>query len=315
MFMKAVFTYDYGKEKLDRIRALGYEIELVHENEIENSSAVNEAEILVCYNPFKRLDISKMKKLKWIQLSSVGFDQLPTEKAVSQGITVTNNRGGYSKPMGEWIVMNILEIYKHRKNQYKDQSRKVWKLDSSISEIVGKKVAFLGTGTIAQEAAKRLQGFEAQIIGFNTSGHSSPYFDKCYAMNLLDDMLGQIDVVVVTLPSTEKTHHFMNADRLDRMRDDSVLINVSRGSNIDENALIDALKSDKFLGVALDVFEKEPLSEDSPFWSIERVYFSAHNSWVSQMKNERRFELIYRNMKHYSNKEPLENTVNIERGY
>jgi phosphoglycerate dehydrogenase-like enzyme len=107
----------------------------------------------------------------------------------------------------------------------------------------------------------------------------------------------------------------MNADRLDRMRDDSVLINVSRGSNIDENALIDALKSDKFLGVALDVFEKEPLSEDSPFWSIERVYFSAHNSWVSQMKNERRFELIYRNMKHYSNKEPLENTVNIERGY
>ncbi len=313
--MKAVFTYDYGKEKLDRIRALGYEVEVIHEKKIENSSAVNEAEILVCYNPFERLDISKMNNLKWIQLSSVGFDQLPADKAVNQRITVTNNRGGYSKPMGEWIVMNILEIYKNRKKQYRNQMGKVWKMDSSILEIVGKKVAFLGTGTIAQEAAKRLQGFETKIIGFNTSGHSTPFFDACYPMSTLEDRLADLDVVVVTLPSTDITHHFIDAERIALMRDDSVLINVSRGSNIDEKALIDALKSDKFLGVALDVFEKEPLSEDSPLWSIERVYLSAHNSWVSQMKNDRRFELIYRNMKQYANKEPLENTVNIERGY
>ncbi len=313
--MKAVFTYDYGKTQLDRIRALGYEITLIHEKEIENSPAVNEAEILVCYNPFDRIDIRKMTGLKWIQLSSVGFDQLPSEAAQEKNIMVTNNRGGYSKPMGEWIVMNILEVYKKRKLQMRDQQNRRWHLDSSILEIVGRKIAFLGTGTIAQEAAKRLQGFEAEIVGFNTSGHESPYFDVCYPMDQLEERLSDMDVVVVTLPHTEETHHFVNKKRMAHMKDDSVLINVSRGSNIDEKALIEALENDKFLGVAVDVFEEEPLPQDSPLWHIDRVYFSPHNSWVSEMKNTRRFELIYRNMKNYIENKPLENVVDIQRGY
>lgn len=313
--MKAVFTYDYGKTQLDRIRALGYEITLIHEKEIENSPAVNEAEILVCYNPFDRIDIRKMTGLKWIQLSSVGFDQLPSEPAQEKNIMVTNNRGGYSKPMGEWIVMNILEVYKKRKLQMRDQQNRRWHLDSSILEIVGRKIAFLGTGTIAQEAAKRLQGFEAEIVGFNTSGHESPYFDVCHPMDQLEERLSDMDVVVVTLPHTEETHHFVNKTRMAHMKDDSVLINVSRGSNIDEKALIEALENDKFLGVAVDVFEEEPLPQDSPLWHIDRVYFSPHNSWVSEMKNTRRFELIYRNMKNYIENKPLENVVDIQRGY
>ncbi len=313
--MKAVFTYDYGKTQLDRIRALGYEITLIHEKEIENSPAVNEAEILVCYNPFDRIDIRKMTGLKWIQLSSVGFDQLSSEAAQEKNIMVTNNRGGYSKPMGEWIVMNILEVYKKRKLQIRDQQNRRWHLDSSILEIVGRKIAFLGTGTIAQEAAKRLQGFEAEIVGFNTSGHESPYFDVCYPMDQLEERLSDMDVVVVTLPHTEETHHFVNKKRMAHMKDDSVLINVSRGSNIDEKALIEALENDKFLGVAVDVFEEEPLPQDSPLWHIDRVYFSPHNSWVSEMKNTRRFELIYRNMKNYIENKPLENVVDIQRGY
>lgn len=205
--MKAIFTYDYGSEKMDSIRKLGYEIDIVHESEIENNSRVNDAEILVCYNPFDRIDVSEMEKLKWIQLSSIGFDQLPVEDVLDQEIIVTNNQGGYSKPMGEWIVMNILEILKNRKSFYAKQKERVWKLDSGILELVDKKVAFLGTGTIAQEAAKRLQGFEANIIGFNTSGHDTDHFDACYKIDDLENHWPQLDVVVVTLPHTEKTHH------------------------------------------------------------------------------------------------------------
>lgn len=313
--MKAIFTYDYGAEKIDQIRDLGYDIELIHESVIDNSDKVNEAEILVCYNPFKRLDLTQMKNLKWIQLSSIGFDQIPVQDVLERDIVVTNNQGGYSKPMGEWIVMNILEIYKNRKKFYADQLAKKWKLDSGIFEMVGRTVAFLGTGTIAKEAAKRLQGFEANVIGFNTSGHEAVYFDTCYPISDLEAHLSTIDVVVVTLPHTDKTHHFINKDRIELMKEDAVLINVSRGGNVDEEALIDALKRDKFLGVAVDVFETEPLGEDSPLWDIERVYFSPHNSWVSDMKNERRFEMIYKNMKNYIDEKPLTNIVNIKRGY
>lgn len=313
--MKAIFTYDYGADKTDMIRDLGYDIELIHESEIKNSDVVNEADILVCYNPFDRIDLKKMKNLKWIQLSSIGFDQLPVADVVGRDIVVTNNQGGYSKPMGEWIVMNILEILKNRKSFYDDQMKKRWKLDSGILELIDRKVAFLGTGTIAREAAKRLQGFEAEIIGFNTSGHDTEYFSKCYPMSELEDHMGELDVVVVTLPHTEKTHQFINKERIELMKDDAILINVSRGANIDEQALIDALKRDKFLGVALDVFETEPLDENSPLWEMDRVYFSPHNSWVSDMKNERRFRIIYKNMKNYIEGNPLMNIVNIERGY
>lgn len=313
--MKAVFTYDYGKEKMDAIRALGYDVHYIHESEIENSERIDSAEILVCYNPFRRLDLSRMKALKWIQLSSIGFDQLPEEALSGRDILVTNNRGGYSKPMGEWIVMNILEILKHRKAFYKAQQNRVWALDSGILELCGKRVGFLGTGTIAQEAAKRLSGFEADLWGFNTSGHETEHFHKCFALETLREHASLLDVLVVALPHTESTHHIVNRDLMDCMKDDAVLINVSRGGNIDEDALIEALKNDKFSGVALDVFEKEPLSEDSPLWEMERVYISPHNSWVSEMKNERRYALILENMRRYRAKEPLQNVIDIKRGY
>ena len=313
--MKALFTYDYGKEKMDAIRSLGYEVIYVHESEIENNKNINDSDVLVCYNPFLRLDIKPMLNLKWIQLSSIGFDQLPVEDVFAQNIQVSNNRGGYSKPMGEWIVMNILEIFKNRKKNYADQVEKRWRLDSGILEIVGKRIAFLGTGTIASEAAKRIQGFEAEVIGFNTNGHDTKYFDQCYSLSDIYDKISDLDVLIVTLPHTEKTHHIINKEFIDLMKDNSVLINVSRGGNVDENALIDALKRDKFLGVAVDVFENEPLPPNSPLWDMERLYFSPHNSWVSEMKNDRRFEMIYKNMKNYIEGKPLDNVVNIKRGY
>jgi len=313
--MKVLFTYDYGQEKMKAIEALGYDIVYVHESEIENNEAVNDVEILACYNPFSTLRVDQMHNLKWIQLSSIGFDQLPVETVIKNNIEVTNNRGGYSKPMGEWIVMNLLEIFKHRKRFYADQMEKRWALNSSILEVVGKKIAFLGTGTIAQEAAKRLQGFEAEIIGFNTSGHETRYFNNCYALSELNEKLHELDAVIVTLPHTESTHHIINKEVMDLMKDDSILINVSRGGNLDEEALIDALKRDKFLGVAVDVFESEPLAKDSPLWDFERVYFSPHNSWISEMKNERRYSMIYENLKRYKEGKSLNNIVNIERGY
>ncbi len=313
--MKALFTYDYGQEKMDAIRDLGYEITFVHEADIENSDIINQTEILVCYNPFSRLSIKPMENLKWIQLSSVGFDQLPMGDVKTQELIVTNNQGGYSKPMGEWIVMNILEIFKSRKQFFKDQQEKRWALNSGILELIGKKIAFLGTGTIAKEAAKRLQGFESSIIGFNTSGHDTDYFETCYPLSEALDRVGDMDAVIVTLPHTEETHHIIDENFINSMKDNSILINVSRGGNVDEQALIDALKRDKFLGVAVDVFDAEPLSEESPLWEMDKLYFSPHNSWVSEMKNERRYTMIYNNMKHYIEGKPLNNVVNLARGY
>lgn len=313
--MKALFTYDYGQEKMDAIARLGYELAYVKENDITNSEVTDDADVLVCYNPFLGLDISKLKKLKWIQLSSIGIDQVPRDKVKNQGITVTNNRGGYSIPMGEWIVMKTLELLKNSKEFYNKQNQRKWQIDTSILELYNKTVCFVGTGTIAAEAAKRLQGFDANILGINTAGRDVEYFHKCYPMSELGNVLGQSDVVVLSIPYTKETHHLINKDNISLIKKGACLINIARGSIMEEAALIEALKQGNLRGAALDVFEEEPLSPGSPLWELENVILTPHNSWISEMRNERRYKIIYENMKRYISGETLKNLVDLEKGY
>ncbi|KYH34883.1 (S)-sulfolactate dehydrogenase [Clostridium tepidiprofundi DSM 19306] len=315
MSIKALFTYDYGKEKMNSIKKLGYDITIINERDIEYCNEIKETEVLVCYNPFETLDISKMDKLRWIQLSSIGIDQLPVEIAIAKNIVVTNNRGGYSIPIGEWIVLKTLEMLKNSKRLYMQQMGKKWRIDTSILELYGKTIGFVGTGTIAREAAKRLKGFEVNILGVNTKGRCTEYFDKCFSIEELDKMLSLSDIVVITIPYTETTHKLIDCKRFSSMKNGVYFINVARGNVVDECELIKNLKNKKIKAAALDVFEDEPLSMDSPLWNLENAIITPHNSWVSEMRNDRRFEGIYRNMERYSKGMQLYNIVDLRRGY
>lgn len=313
--MKALFTYDYGKDEMEALRKLGYDIMIVNEEDINYTEEMKDVEILVCYSPFKTLDISKFNKLKWIQLSSIGIDQVPLDILREKNILLSNNRGGYSIPMGEWIVMNILELYKKSRVLFQQQQKKLWRLNKDILELYGKTIAFIGTGSIAKEAAKRLQGFEVKVVGVNTKGSRAEYFHSCYPIDDMQDVLSTSDVVVLTIPYTKATHHLIGQRQLKAMKPEALLINVSRGSIIDEAALIEQLNEGHLLGAALDVFEEEPLSTDNPLWNFERVIVTPHNSWISELRNDRKYRMIYNNMKRYLNGEDLINTVDINRGY
>lgn len=315
ILIKVLFTYDYGPEKMNMIGKLGYEVLIVGENEITNSPEVNDSDILVCYDPFGRINISEMKNLKWIQLSSAGINQLPVDVIKNRGIMVTNNRGGYSIPIGEWIVMKILEMIKKSSSFYRNQQIKKWKTDMSIMELYGKRVGFIGTGSIAVEAAKRLQGFDVEILGVNTVVRDTRYFNRCYSTESMDEMLSICDIVVVTMPYTPRTHHIINEDRFRAMKDGVFFVNIARGSIIDEGALISNIKSGKIGAAALDVFEEEPLGKDSPLWGFDNVIITPHNSWVSERINERRFKLIYENLRRYLFNEELINLVDLNKGY
>lgn len=313
--IKAVFTYDYGEERMNKVRDLGYEILLYPEKNLVYDAPMADAEVMVCYSPFKTLDISRMTGLKWIQLSSIGVDQVPIDKAKEMKLSITNNRGGYSIPMGEWIVLKILEIYKQSKFFYKNQQLHTWQLTTDILELSGKRIGYIGTGTIAQETAKRLRGFNVSQIGFNTTGRSVQPFDECFAIGMLDRWIQRFDVLVLAVPATSGTHRLISRNILKKMKDSAVLINVSRGSVIDEKALLEQLEAGRFMGVALDVFEQEPLDPEHPFWDIERAYITPHNCWVSEQRNERRFNIIFENLQRYSLKQDLMNQVDLDKGY
>lgn len=315
MSISLLCTENYGNDRMGKIAALGYNVIMKKEKDLVYTEELKDVEVLVTYNPFSSLDISKLKKLKWIQLSSNGIDQLPKEYIAAQDIVVTNNKYSYSVPIAEWIILKILEIYKNSYGFYRNKEKKLWQEDHSLLELSGKVVGILGTGTIAIETAKRLRAFEVTMLGYNTRGTKTPYFDKCYAKTEIGKMLSECDIVVNLLPSTNETYHIINKDRFESMKDKAVFINVGRGSAIDEGSLINYIKNNKFRGVALDVFEKEPLNKESPLWNFDNVLVSPHNAWISEKNNDKIFALVYENAKRYIMKEELVNKVDLTRGY
>ena len=311
--MKILFTINYGEDKFQKVRNLGYDVTYYDENIIENNEDINTADILVTYNPFSTLDINQMKNLKYIQTSSVGIDQIPKEQVINKEIIIANNKGGYSIPIGEWIVMSILEVYKNSLKLYEQQLNKKWKMNLSITELCGRKIGFIGTGTIATEAAKRLKPFDVEIWGVNTKGSNKEYFDCCFSTENMDEVFKNCDVVVCTVPATKDTIGIINKDKFSIMKYGSIFINVGRGNIVNESDLIDNI--DKFRGVVLDVFEEEPLSKENKLWEFDNIIITPHNSWFSDKNKERNFNMIYTNLKNYIENKPLKNIIDINKGY
>jgi phosphoglycerate dehydrogenase-like enzyme len=311
--MKLLITNKYSEEEINKMKNLGYEVLHRKESKVIVDEDTKDIEVLVGYNPFNNLDISKLSNLKYIQLSSVGINQIPKDEIIKNNIIVCNNKGNYSIPMAEYIVMYILNVYKNTKNVYKNQSEKKWCLDIGLEELTNKKVGFIGTGDIAKNAAKRLAPFGVYIFGVNTTGNSVDYFDKCLSTNELSTVLEECDIVVITVPSTKDTIGMINEEKLKTMKNGSVIINVGRGDIINEHDLLKSIS--KFKGVCLDVFESEPLESENLLWELDNVTITPHNSWISTKNRERTFNTIYDNLKRYINNEELKNVVDVQKGY
>lgn len=320
--MKSVlFTYRIGKDdqeeqaRIALLEDLGYQVYFEKESTFTYQPYMKDVEVLITYQVFEKINLQDFPALKWIQLTSMGFEQVPEQAVTSRGILVTNNRGGYSIPMGEWVVLNILELAKNRKAAYHNQVGKQWYMDFSVTEIYKRTIAFIGTGDIAKESVKRLQGFGVEILGVNTNGRALPGFDKCFPVDQLDQVLKQSDVVVICLPHTKQTDHLFDKTMLGHMKKDASLINVSRGAIINEDDLIRHLEEGNLKGVALDVFETEPLPQESKLWDFDRVVITSHNSWISQEIEQRRWDLILTNLKRHQKGEDLLNLVQMSKGY
>lgn len=313
--MKALITFKYTKEEFDELRSLGYEVIYKKESEIEFTEDIKDIDLIICLNIFDKVDISKFPNLKWIQLISAGINHVPIDIVVEKDILLTNNRGCYSIPIAEWNVLKVLEMLKNSREIEKQQAEKDWYIDYSLQDLNKKTVGFIGTGSIATESAKRFKAFGVDILGLNTTGHDQDCFDKCFSTEEVNKFVSKCDIVIVTSPYTEQTHHLVSREVFENMKDGVYIVNIARGAILDEEALIDNLRSGKIKKAALDVFEEEPLPEGNPLWEMENVHVSSHTSFVSPMNHERRFFIAYENMKRFINNEGMLNVVDIGRGY
>lgn len=295
--MKTLITgaLKYDEEKFEELKDMGLEIIYVQDETKELEINVNEIKFVICNSLFLHNDIKKFRNLKAIQLTSAGLDRVPLDYIKKNNIKLYNARGVYSIPMAEWTVLKILEIYKNSKKFWKQQEEHIWQKDRNILELNGRIATIVGFGNVAEEIAKRLKAFNVYINAIDIKELSNKNINKNYNISEIDEILPESDIVIITLPLNENTKDIINMDKMRKMKDDAILINISRGGVIKEKDLVEMVKNKKFLGVVLDVFQNEPLDRNSELWNFNNVIITPHNSFVGNNNKERMFKTIMSN--------------------
>lgn len=304
--IEALFTVPFDSGFIGRVNALGYCVSFIPEESLTAADLKFPFEVLVCFNPFQDKPCTCFDSVRWIQLVSRAVSHVPEYLRERKSLRITDNEGATSIPIAESVICYLLQIFRKTRAFDRKQRNSVWEIDTDVQEIFGKKIGILGTGNIAQETAKRLKVFGASVSGVNRSGQNpSAFFDDVAAIDdgeALHSLYGACDVIISTLPETEETFHMLNESAFAVMKKEVVLINVSRGHIIDEKALVYRLSRGFFRGVALDVFEEEPLPCSSPLWHTDRVIITPHNAFYSNLYQDRISDVVYENCRRYAEK-------------
>ncbi len=294
--MKILITgaFSCSKEQINKIEALGHKVEFLQQ-ESDTLPCPEIFDAIICNGLFLHHKIEDFKNLKYIQLTSAGFDRVPMDYIAKHNISIYNARGVYSVPMAEFAVCGVLQLYKQSRFFTKNQASHNWEKHRKLLELYRKTVCVVGSGSVGTECAKRFSAFGCNCIGVDAFPYKSDVFDKILSLDSLNEALSESDIVILTLPLTDKTKHMFNKELFSHFNDGAVFVNIARGEIVDTEALIDSLKQ-KLFGAVLDVFEEEPLSPLSPLWNMENVILTPHNSFVGEGNNDRLFNVIYNNL-------------------
>lgn len=259
----------------------------------------DEIEGIVSFKFFITHDIKQFPNLKFVQLLSVGTDWVDLDYCAKKGIKVYNVGKSFAIPMAEWCVCKALELYKKSKTFYVQQNEHTFIQRKGVLEILGKNVLLMGYGNVGKESAVRFKAFGANVMVCNRSSvdTSNTFVDEYYPLDKRDEALKKADIICLAIPATKETTHIIGKHELEIMKDTAVIINVGRGALIDEPELIQTLQGGKLLGVALDVFEKEPPEDSNPLWNMPNVLVSPHTCFMGDGNDLRKYETLVENLK------------------
>ncbi len=250
--------------------------------------------------------------LKWLNSIYAGLDFLPMDVLIERGITVTNGAGINAITIAEYVVMGMLNIAKGYRDVVRAQDRKEWLLDSpGKRELSGSKALLLGYGAIGKLIQPRLEAFDVDV----TVVRRTPA-DNVLTPDQWRAQLGEFDWVILAVPATPETEGMIGTSELTAMKTDAVLVNIARGSVVDQAALLGALEAKQICGAFLDVTTPEPLPADHPLWDQENAHITMHLSGRAQEKMfVRSAERFLANLENYRKGEPVAPIFDPARGY
>jgi len=280
-----------------------------------------DADIFIGYS-LRAEQLKEGKKLKWIHSTAAGVAQLMYPELRDSGILVTNPRGIFSVPMGEHTMGLLLALARNFPDSVRQQDRsrwsqqELWDRPQHLTELNGQLLLIVGYGSIGREVAKRAKAFDMRVWGVTRSGAGDGRrVEKIVAAGELNDVLPEVDYVLIAAPETAETHHLIGAEQIGKMKRGARLINVARGSLLDETALIRALESGALGGAALDVAATEPLAAESPLWKAPNLMITPHTSAVSDRLWERETALLMELLERWFDGREMFNRVDFARGY
>lgn len=270
--------------------------------------------------------------LRWIQLDTAGYDHVLHSPYANSDVLVTNLAGVAPPNMAEHALLMMLAFGHNLPRIMGYQAQSNWPSHKerwdfcTPRELLGATVGVVGYGAIGREIGRIAHAFGMKVLAVAPSRGSLlpkpmtyqvPQLidlpgkepDEFFTPDQLMDMLPRCDYVVLVVPHSPATHHLLDAAAFTAMKPGAVLVNVARGGVVDEAAMIDALRSGRLAGAALDVFEQEPLAADSPLWSMPNVIISPHIAGLTSRYFDVIFDIFSTNLRHYLAGEPLINQV------
>lgn len=274
-----------GKNCISELEAMGHRVCFMQFEKDNLPCEYSWVEGVICNGLFLSHPIERFTNLRYIQLTSAGFDRVDMDYVKAHGIEIRNARGVYSIPMAEFALCGVLQLYKQMAFFRENQKQHLWEKHRGLMELSGKKVLIVGCGSVGNECAKRFKAFGCEVIGVDLFPREDSLYSEILSLEELDNALSEADIIVLTLPLTEQTKHLINDNRLSLSKDGATLVNIARGAIIDTEALLNHI--DRLTGAVLDVFEEEPLSESIPLWDKENIILTPHNSYVGEGNGER----------------------------
>ena len=306
---------DYREKIRDAAEQYGFTA-LFYDSPEEAAHILPEAEIILSKDSILA---DHAPGLKWFCTPTAGADQFLNKEVFTRGQAVlTNSSGAYGVTISEHVVMLVLVILRRQMEYNEIVSRKEWIRMLPVRSIRDSRITLVGTGDIGQETAIRLRGFTPQsLTGVNLrGGNPGNLFDRIVKSCDLETVLPQTDILIVSLPGTSDTSGMLNGERLSLLPDGAVVINVGRGTVIEQSALENELRQGR-LFAGLDVFEKEPIPADDPFWTCPNLIITPHVAGDTTLPYtvKRIVELFLQDLDNYAHGRALERQVDVEQGY
>jgi phosphoglycerate dehydrogenase-like enzyme len=328
-------TAPFPSPLLDKIRTVSSEIKLEQSTLPDGrwpEDKTTEAEIYYALNDVPPPE--QAPNLRWIQTHWAGIESLVDTPVWDTDILITSASGIHAPNTAQYVMTQMLS-WAHRVPQwFKYQGQGEWPSQRwqkfLPQELRGHTLGIVGYGSIGREVARLAKAFGMTVLaskrdarhpedtGFTMTGVGDPGGDlpnRIYPAEATRSMVAECDYVTITVPLTPKTHHLFDEEMFKEMKPDSFLVNVGRGSVVDQQDLVKALKKGWIAGAGLDVFETEPLPADSPLWDMENVILTPHVSGFTSQYDERATDLFAENLRRYLAGEPLLNMVDREAGY